>query len=149
MRVLTAWSPLPTGDLGDTAAKVEAAQRYVLRYAQVCVVSLGARGCVARARDGRVGAAPAGGVKVVDTIGAGDYFTSGFLYAHLLGCDLAQCAAVGCQAGSEAVKVKGSILSESAWQALRARIDALVVAPAGGGVADGAAAVAAKELVHA
>jgi len=106
--------------------KVEAAQRFVLQYAQTCVVSLGARGCVARAKDGAVARAPAGGVKVVDTIGAGDYFTSGFLYAHLMGCSLQQCAAVGCQAGSEAVKVKGSILSEQAWQSLRSRVDEFV-----------------------
>lgn len=116
---------------------MEAAQKFVLQYAQICVVSLGARGCVARHRDGTVGRAPAGGVKVVDTIGAGDYFTSGFLYAHLMGCSLQQCAAVGCQSGSEAVKVKGSILSEAAWQGLRSRVDELVAA---GGAAGSAAA---------
>lgn len=110
------------------ADKVEAAQKFVLQYAQICVVSLGARGCVARAKDGTVGRAPAGGVKVVDTIGAGDYFTSGFLYAHLMGCSLQQCAQIGCQAGSEAVKVKGSILSEAAWQSLRSRVDELATA---------------------
>jgi sugar/nucleoside kinase (ribokinase family) len=110
--------------------KVEAAQKFVLQYTQICVVSLGAKGCVARHRDGTVGRAPAGGVKVVDTIGAGDYFTSGFLVAHLMGCSLQQCAAVGCQSGSEAVKVKGSILSEAAWQSLRSRVDELVAGAA-------------------
>lgn len=109
---------------------MEAAQAFVLQHAQVCVVSLGARGCVARARDGTVARAPAGGVKVVDTIGAGDYFTSGFLHAHLKGCSLQQCAAVGCLAGSEAVKVKGSILSEAAWQSLRSRVDEVVAGAA-------------------
>jgi hypothetical protein len=62
----------------------------------------------------------------VDTIGAGDYFTSGFLYAYLLGCSLQQCAAAGCQAGSEAVQTKGAILSDAAWQRLRSNIAAVV-----------------------
>lgn len=132
---------LPCAVLGaDAAAKVEAAQRFVLQHARICVVSLGARGCIARARDGSVGRAPAGGVKVVDTIGAGDYFTSGFLYAHLMGCSLAQCAAVGCASGSEAVQVKGSILSEAAWQGLRARVDAMLVQQGQGGSSNGSAA---------
>jgi sugar/nucleoside kinase (ribokinase family) len=119
-------APAAAAPAAAAAAKVAAAQRFVLQHAQVCVVSLGARGCVARARDGRLGVAPAGGVQVVDTIGAGDYFTSGFLYAHLMGCGLAACARVGCMAGSEAVQVKGSILSEAAWQGLRARVDAVM-----------------------
>lgn len=129
--------------------KVEAAQKFVLQYAQVCVVSLGARGCVARHRDGTVGRAPAGGVKVVDTIGAGDNFSSGFLYAHLMGCSLQQCSAVGCQAGSEAVKVKGSILSEAAWQGLRARVDELMAGAAQPLPASGAAAVQEQQQQHA
>lgn len=128
----------PAADVSTSEGKVEAAQKFVLQYAQVCIVSLGARGCVARHRDGTVGRAPAGGVKVVDTIGAGDYFTSGFLYAHLRGCSLQQCAAVGCQSGSEAVKVKGSILSDAAWQSLRGRVEELVAGAGAGGV--GAAA---------
>eukprot|EP00878_Enallax_costatus_P015473 GHUV01016208.1.p1 GENE.GHUV01016208.1~~GHUV01016208.1.p1 ORF type:complete len:314 (+),score=77.91 GHUV01016208.1:810-1751(+) len=128
--------------------KVEAAQHFVLQHAQTCVVSLGARGCIARARDGRVGSSPAGGVKVVDTIGAGDYFTSGFLYAHLLGCSLQQCAAVGCAAGSEAVQTKGAILSDAAWQRLRRTLSAIMgTAPAK--MVDVAATEASKVLVAA
>jgi sugar/nucleoside kinase (ribokinase family) len=117
-----------TGGYRQAEDKVQAAQEFVLQYAQVCVVSLGARGCVARARGGRVGTAPAGGVKVVDTIGAGDYFTSGFLYAYLKGCSLQQCAAVGCQAGSAAVQTRGAILSDAAWQQLRSNVEAVVSA---------------------
>jgi fructose-1-phosphate kinase PfkB-like protein len=83
----------------------------------------------------------------VDTIGAGDYFTSGFLYAYLLGCSLQQCAAAGCQAGSEAVQTKGAILSGAAWQRLRSNIAAVVgsnkVASGAAGIGGGAAVPAA------
>ncbi len=47
------------------------------------MTSLGARGCVARGAGGEVGAAPACRVVVQDTIGAGDFFTAGFLSAYL------------------------------------------------------------------
>jgi sugar/nucleoside kinase (ribokinase family) len=50
---------------------------------QVSVISLGPKGCIARAQDGSRGASDAAKVKVVDTIGAGDCFTAGFLYAYL------------------------------------------------------------------
>lgn len=50
---------------------------------QVSVISLGPKGCIARAKDGTKGSSDAAKVKVVDTIGAGDCFTAGFLYAYL------------------------------------------------------------------
>lgn len=125
---------------------MEAAQNFVLQYAQTCVVSLGPRGCIARTRGGMVGSSPAGGVKVVDTIGAGDYFTSGFLYAHLMGCSLQQCAAVGCAAGSEAVQTKGAVLSEAAWQRLRSNV-AAIVSPEAGKISSRTAAVDASKVL--
>ncbi len=74
-----------SADVGasDTASRVEAAQRFVLRHARACVVSLGARGCMARSSTEEAASCPAADVAVVDTIGAGDYFTSGFLHAYL------------------------------------------------------------------
>jgi hypothetical protein len=86
------------------------------------VVSLGARGCIARGRHGGLGACPAPHVTVIDTIGAGDYFTSGFLHAYIHGCSLQQCAVAGCSAGAEAVQTQGALLSEAAWQRLRAAV---------------------------
>ena len=51
---------------------------WMLQHCAVACVSLGARGCVARAKDGAKGVAPAVRVPVVDTTGAGDSFTAGF-----------------------------------------------------------------------
>ena len=92
------------------------------------MVSLGARGCIARGRHNQVGACPAPRVQVEDTIGAGDYFTSGFLYAYLHGCNLQQCAVTGCSAGAEAVQTQGALLSEAAWQRLRVGVAGAVAA---------------------
>jgi hypothetical protein len=58
---------------------------------QVVVVSMGPRGCVARTRAGEAGRSGAPDVRVVDTIGAGDAFTAGYLFAHLRVCGLGVC----------------------------------------------------------
>lgn len=118
-------------------ARVEAAQALVLRYARCSVVSLGARGAVARASDGGAGSAPAAKVAVVDTIGAGDLFSAGFLAAYLRGCGLSTACAAGCAAGAEAVQTRGAALSDDAWARLRDAV-AEIVARGGGSSAVGA-----------
>ncbi|KAI8467790.1 MAG: Ribokinase-like protein [Monoraphidium minutum] len=113
------------GGLSGVAA-ADAAAAIVLQHARVCVVSLGARGAVARAAGGEAGSAPAAAVRVVDTIGAGDLFSAGFLFALLRGCPLSTCCAAGCAAGAEAVQARGTGLPAAAWQRLRAAVAALV-----------------------
>ncbi|MEV4613287.1 PfkB family carbohydrate kinase [Kitasatospora sp. NPDC049258] len=70
-------------------------------------VTLGARGALV-ARDGRlVAKVPAVRSAAVDSTGAGDAFTGGFLAARLGGADLAAAAEAGCRAGAEAVRTVG------------------------------------------
>ncbi|MER8187144.1 PfkB family carbohydrate kinase [Kitasatospora sp. NPDC094015] len=70
-------------------------------------VTLGARGALV-ARDGRlVAEVPAVPSAALDSTGAGDAFTGGFLAARLAGADLAQAAAAGCRAGAQAVRTVG------------------------------------------
>ena len=82
-------------------------------YGLTMVVSRGASGCVAAAWDHDRGcvveaSAPAPTVEVVDTIGAGDHFSAGFLYALSHGGSLEAACACGCIAGAAAVQVAGS-----------------------------------------
>ncbi|MEU3989282.1 carbohydrate kinase family protein [Streptomyces platensis] len=73
---------------------------------------------------------------VVDSNGAGDAFTSGFLYGRLAGRDLEECARLGAVAGAYACTSRGThtalVGPEELHAALRAKATAPVTAPPGG-----------------
>ncbi|MGW2178657.1 carbohydrate kinase family protein [Streptomyces sp. NPDC001732] len=72
------------------------------------VVTLGADGALLAAAGAVVRHVPGVGVRgAVDSTGAGDAFTGGFLAAHLAGADDASAVAAGCRAGAEAVTTVG------------------------------------------
>ncbi|BFP56011.1 PfkB family carbohydrate kinase [Streptomyces griseus] len=86
----------------------EAAAAELSRWFPRVVVTLGARGAVVAARGEVTGRAPAPPVREpVDSTGAGDAFTGGFLAALLAGADDLTAAAAGCRAGAEAVATVG------------------------------------------
>ena len=99
-------------------ADADVALTWMLRHCRVATVSLGARGCVTRSVDGERGVAPGARVPVVDTTGAGDSFTAGFLSAYLAGASLQACASCGCAVGTQVVQVLGAELPASRWAEL-------------------------------
>lgn len=122
------------GDLGEgpgegaslAALTAAAALEVIGRQVETAVVTRGARGCVAQGRTGvraDVGMAP--GVRVVDTVGAGDTFASGFLSAYLRGAPLEVAARCGCLCGAQAVQVAGANIGEVEWAELKSNIDTL------------------------
>lgn len=59
---------------------------------------------------------------VVDTTGAGDYWTAGFLYGYLHDMPLAVCGKIGAVLGSTVVKYMGASLSDSVWDAVAEQV---------------------------
>ncbi|MEU1128155.1 PfkB family carbohydrate kinase, partial [Streptomyces sp. NPDC005899] len=88
-------------DPADAAAELS-------RHAGLVAVTLGDRGVLLAAEGAVTARVPAPEVRVpVDSTGAGDAFTGGFLAALMAGADEAEAAAAGCRAGSEAVTRTG------------------------------------------
>ena len=119
------------GGEGDAASSIAIADTVEAlgRHVETAVVTAGARGCVARGRGGaraEVGAAAVGAARVVDTVGAGDAFAGGFLFAHLQGAPLETAARCGCLCGAQVVQVAGANIGEAEWAALKSRIALLL-----------------------
>ncbi|OCC12263.1 carbohydrate kinase family protein [Streptomyces sp. PTY087I2] len=86
----------------------EAAAVELSRWFPRVVVTLGSRGAVVAAGGEVIGRVPAPPVsEPVDSTGAGDAFTGGFLAALLAGTDEVTAAAEGCRAGAAAVATVG------------------------------------------
>jgi len=96
-------------------------------YGLTMVVSRGADGCIAGTR-GNIGTttfaqSPANKVQVIDTIGAGDHFSAGFLYALMHDASLECACHCACLAGGAAVQVQGAHLSHKQIEILKHDID--------------------------
>ena len=81
---------LPAGSL------IEFAERMLARWRlQICVITLGERGALAVSAKGEKVYTAGYRIEVVDTCGAGDAFTAGFVHRFLQGCGLADCCQWG------------------------------------------------------
>jgi sugar/nucleoside kinase (ribokinase family) len=72
------------------------------------VVTLGARGALVAEGGGVIARIPAPSVRPVDTTGAGDAFTGGYLAALLRGADPVTAAEAGCRTAAQAVTAVGA-----------------------------------------
>jgi 2-dehydro-3-deoxygluconokinase len=100
------------GDPGADEPTVVASLRG--RGAEAVLVKLGAAGARAHTADG-VHHAEAMAVTAVDTVGAGDAFTAGYLSGHLDGLDVADCLRRAVTLGAFAVSFRGD------WEGLPRR----------------------------
>ncbi|MDD4818503.1 MAG: adenosine kinase [Victivallaceae bacterium] len=84
-------------------------------FCPTAVVKLGADGCVIKSPDGKIEHFEAFKAEAVDTTGAGDLFSAGFMYGVFHGQPIARCAFFGATLGAEAVKVVGTTIPAGRW----------------------------------
>jgi sugar/nucleoside kinase (ribokinase family) len=90
---------------------VEAAARGLVAISKVVAVKLGGKGGLALKGDSLV-RAPAIPVEIVDTVGAGDTFDSGFIYGYLQGWPLEKSLKLGIACGSLSTQKSGGLAGQ-------------------------------------
>jgi len=96
---------------------------FLSQRCKVVTISRGKWGCVTYEAPGSdIVKVPAGEVSVVDTTGAGDLFTSGFLSAYLEGESIESCGQRGCYMGSKVVQHLGAELPKSSWDEIHSML---------------------------
>jgi len=103
---------------------IETACTWLSLQVPTLTIKLGAEGALARQGE-NTARCPALPVKVIDTIGAGDSFDAGFIYAYLQGWSLEGCTQMGVACGSLSTRARGGTQAQptltEAIQALEAR----------------------------
>lgn len=93
---------------------LEAAQELTLKIPLIAL-KMGERG--GRVINNReTVASPVLPVKVIDTVGAGDSFDAGFIYAFLKGMTLQQSIRLACVCGSLSTREAGGIAGQTSWK---------------------------------
>ncbi|KAL3640889.1 hypothetical protein CASFOL_015857 [Castilleja foliolosa] len=101
---------------GDDKADPESALEFLGKHCRWAVVTLGAKGCIAK-HGKEVARVPAiGESKAVDATGAGDLFASGFLYGLVKGLSLEECCKIGSCSGGSVIRSLGGEVSPDNWQ---------------------------------
>jgi sugar/nucleoside kinase (ribokinase family) len=92
---------------------------------EVVVVKLGAEGSFCICREGmvRIGVRPS---KPVDTTGAGDMYSAGFIYGHMHGMHPEICGKMGAILAGRVIEMIGAKMDESNWEKLRREIHTLM-----------------------
>jgi len=83
---------------------------------QIAVVNVGAQGSHIGHAQNRLHVPAAGAGTIVDTTGAGDFWTSGFLFGLVNGLPLEQCGELGALCGYEVCQVIGADIPLEGWE---------------------------------
>lgn len=109
-----------TGEIPERALET------ISRKCSIAVVKLGAKGACIK-KGGQLFHTDAVMVeKVLDTTGAGDYFSAGFLYGLTVGASLAKCGMIGALLASHVIQVVGTTLPDEKWNEIKLNIKAIL-----------------------
>ncbi|MBS0652652.1 MAG: adenosine kinase [Verrucomicrobia bacterium] len=103
--------------LAFTGLNPKEACSYLASFCDVAIVTMGEKGCIVQEGSNQFHY-PAFKVPVIDTIGAGDLFMSGFLHGYLHQWSVKDCAWLGSHLASEVVQVIGAEIPEERWDSI-------------------------------
>lgn len=101
---------------GEQDCDPEAALDFLAQHCRWAVVTLGSDGAIAKHRNEMVRVPAIGESKAVDATGAGDLFSSGFLYGLVKGLSLEECCRIGTCSGGSVIRSLGGEVTNENWQ---------------------------------
>ena len=100
-----------------TGLHAQEACAHLASSCKVAIVTMGEKGCYVQQGENQFHY-PAFSVPTVDTTGAGDLFTSGFVHGFLQEWEIQDCAWMGATLASEVVQVIGAEIPDNRWNSL-------------------------------
>lgn len=109
-----------------TGEEPEEAVELISQKCSIAVVKLGADGVLIKKGSKKFHISALKVDKVVDTTGAGDYFSAGFLYGLTAGTSLEKCGMIGTLLAAYVIQVIGTTLSNEKWNEIKLNIDSIL-----------------------
>lgn len=110
-----------------TGKAPEEALEILSKICSIAIVKVGAKGSYIRKGTEQVKVSAIPVDKVIDTTGAGDYYSAGFLYGLTGGSSLEKCAKIGSILSGNVIQVIGTALPEEKWNEIKLNIDEILV----------------------
>ena len=101
------------------------AVRTIAKQVQISVVTMGKEGALVGVGEQVVSIPVSGGV-AVDTTGAGDHFSAGFLYGFTRKASIAQSGQIGSLLAGHIVEVVGAKIPDHCWEQIKLKVDAIL-----------------------
>ena len=87
----------------------------ISRVCELTVIKVGIKGAYIKYRGEITHVGIMAAAKRIDTTGAGDFYSAGFLYGMCRGMSMQQCGTIGAIAAGKVIEVVGTTLGEEAW----------------------------------
>jgi Sugar kinases, ribokinase family len=110
-----------------TGKEPEEAVEILAKMSSIAIVKIGSKGSLIRKGTESIHVSAMRVNEVVDTTGAGDYFSAGFLYGLTLGYSLEKCAKIGSILAGNVIQVIGAHLAKPQWNEIKLNINAMLV----------------------
>jgi len=109
-----------------TGSEPEIALEMIARKCSIAVVKMGAKGALIKKGNEVFHIDAVKTDRVIDTTGAGDYFSAGFLYGLTIGTSLEKCGMIGALLATHVIQVVGTTLSNEKWNEIKLNIEMIL-----------------------